>query len=794
MANLLDTIAQNRRNLVRNPSGVLTQESTTGIQQLAANAKLIAMPTDPLSALVLGANPDQQKMMGTQAQTQAALSFNPNVGNLDTERRRTPAQRQPTQSQSSNRAQALQEASNIPRRVDEYIGAEIQKLETAKLQKQVASQADIQKLPMVAQLPATLDYVSLKSNLEAIASNPQDLKSLANINIMLGRPANQLITPDELDQFYRTSTESIASGAQGLVDKDLTVGDLLRQENFPYNEQNLALLLELSPDQVRNLSIGDLKNRIAEINTAQAQEAVSKSFDPLAGSAEQVGYQQLSRQLEESGVATTEAQLQNIEQSIASGESINFAGQQMRVADLLGDEGLSNLITEYLSSAPESAIRQDLDQSEPTLSKFIKDNETLLSELSQDMAASQTKLQSLQNDKEKLRTVGRVQLSDEIFSALMPGGIITDSVDTSKVPLLSLIKKLTPEDGEKLASRVNTIVGARPDLAAELNQVSEEDLGKLLDQSTFSSFLKANDIYQRVSNLSVDDIDGIFREYYGLEPAEIAGNIEEDNTRKALGLARSGISDTLDKDSDGIIDSGVAEDTYNQLRAKTDRPSLRSLGEGILKEFSPSNLPIQPKASEMEASLMSRLKKYTADGSVSRAELAESGMTMDELLSARQSNIGSKELQSNISSIISETQNRNTQEVLSQVTIPPELMRRTDIWGNRNIGYSIGDKSYFFPEVANQFKVQFDNSIAQLEALKVQMNEIASKYPKSHLNEMSIAESLGKVQGWIDTYQEQKKVLNKRIAREQQYNQGKSNPKFLPTLDEKYDKQAKWKG
>lgn len=776
MANLLDTIAANRRNLVRDPSGVLTQQSPTGIQQLATNAKLLAMPTDPLSALVIGANPHQAKMMGTPAQTAAALTYTPDISTVQTEQRRT----QPRQSQGNAKVNALQEASNIPRRVNEYIQAEMQKLATAKIQKQVATEADIKKLPMVAQLPYNVDYISLKRNLEMLAENPSNAQLLSNVNTLLGRNGNSILTPEEMDQLYKSSTESIASGAQGLVDRDLTVGDLLRQENFPYDEINLSNLLELSPEATRNLSIGQLKNRIAELGTSAAQVAAEKSISPLVGQAERQGYQDLSRELEETGIATAEHQMRIIEDSIASGELVDFAGQPTQIEDLLGDEGISQTISTYLNSAPDSEFRRNLEVTEPNLVSFIKQNEQLLGELSTDLTETQKKLQAIQTQKEKLREIGNIQLSDEVTAALLPQDITATAIDPSKIPFFSLISKLVPEDGEKLASRLNTIIGARPDLASQLQGMSETDLSKLLDQATFSKFLQANDIYRRVSTLSVDDLDGILREYFQTDPTEVRGNIEEDNQRRNLGLARSGISDTLDIDHDGEIDQNAQDYMYGQLREQARKPDLNDIGGGTLPEFLHSSLPKQPSASSLESLIETRLGNYAADGDLSRADILNSGMTVDEMLAIQESKLGSPTLKEGIGNIISDVQNENSRVIIDQHQISDVLRRVPAVWGNPDL---IDKSGNLDPTKAANMKVTFSNNLKKLEDLKEAVDQQSASFPKSHLNDLRIAEYLGTIQGYIDRYQYQLSQLAKRVEDDRKFRESQMNKKIIPNVN-----------
>lgn len=757
MANILDILASNRKRLARNSSGVLTEESTEGIKQLAGKVGL-PVPTDPLSAMRLGASKDQQKMMGTPQQTQAALNqalLNPAL-QLGTEQRRgqrataTAAQRSRQQ-----QAGALQELSNVPRRVQQFIQGQTNKLAQEQLnrQLQVIGQQQLQELPIVTGAGQPVNYTDLKSKLEVLGQDPNNLEALRDVNLALGRQPNQLLTPEELGQFYQQSAEAIASGAQGLIDTDLTIGDLLRQENFPYEKEGLADLLELSPDEVEQLSVGELRNRITELSAPQSQTLGQQAVSPLAGIAERRAAQQAFREAEETGEATTERQLENLENALRAGEVVNFAGQAISIEELLGDDTISQTIQEYLEAPEGSLLRQNLEETEPGLVQFINNNSQLLSELSGELRASSEKLSDIQAGVSRLQQVGNVRLSDKVFDSIISDQIFTEEVNPEDVTFLATLKKLPQDQAERLAASINAAIETRPDLADQFSNLTEDQILRLADPTAFNRFMAANAQYRRVSDMSLDDIDGILSEFFGISTPEVEGRLQEEQRRANLGLQTpESLSSILDKDRDGKIDVDVPAALLDQLRAEVVRPDL--ISESQVR--APRTISELPRLSQVQQSMLSRFSTLAQDQRLTEKEVRDEGVSDRELVDLLKSGVGTPEFRADVQGLISQARQKNTQDIMKVFT-PIKDTSQPTVWGKLPINT---------PDYLDNIQAE----LASLKAEKNNMIEFLSAYPPELVDEKALEKQFMDLDRKIQAYAEASGQLVDRLAMEEVYN------------------------
>lgn len=610
---------------------------STSIRNLSRDMGLGAIPSSPLEALSLGASPQSANMVGSAAQTQAAIANplpqQPGTTDLNTFNRRAAPSPTPTQSQGNylSKLKGMDQLGDIPTRVNQFVEAQKAKLLATQTQAQVVSQDDFQQNPLT--VGKAVDYAKAKGLLDTLKSNPQDSAALATLSNMFGR----VLTGDDLKSLYVDSVEAIASGAAGSLDKDLTLSDLAGLPEFGMSLEETAQLLGLSLQDTGKLSISQLVDKVKQIEEDQSNSAQVKATSPLTGRAEAAGFQELGRELAATGVETAEVQLEKLTKSIQDSETVQFAGQPISIEKLLGDEGITQTIRDYLSSLPDSDIRKKLDDSEPGLSKFIRDNEEALTALNVKLGATSTSLEATQKANADLSRVGSTILSDTVMKSLLPawGTIQAGVISRDSLPLFKTLDSLSDLDRQSVAGNLNAIATSNPNLLKDLASITDPtELVKLANPDLLKKFSTNQTISKTLNSLDpTNRPEDVIKTYLGdpnLSVSDLQLLLDEDRYRASLGLSRTNIAKLLDANSDGKVDS--AEELLTRMKSSNgDITSLTQLLSGDIRTFNPPTLEtLQEVAPGSVEGILSTtlLPALLDDGQITESDLSkiESGI------------------------------------------------------------------------------------------------------------------------------------------------------------------------
>lgn len=665
MPTLAQTLKQRqRRVLTRDSSGSLVEQSPQELQTLASQAGLQSPPITPAGAGALGANPDQQKMAGTPQQKAAAIQMSSEPGQSlqDTLRRGQGNERSQMTGEEqagAEKSQALKDLGGLGDRVNNFINSQRTKLQTASQPVQVG---------VADTATSGQDLSGQKDLLAQLRANPNDMNLQLQLNQALGRNANSPVSPDEINQMYESAVDSISRAGGEAVDDKLSVNDLINQGSFGYDAQSLSNLLGVPADQLAGMSVGQLRNEISRVTQQEfsnAEALQKKAQSTELGSAERAVAQQAGREASRTGLRASEADMQNLDQQIANADQVQFGGQTYKVDDLLRDDTMSGIISNYMNAAPGSPQREQLEKSEPGLVEFIRKNEALLEDASKALSAGAQGFQEIQDYNKQVAQ----QLPENLRNILVPEGssLSASKVDVASRPLLQAI--------QTDPSIANRIAGVDDNDARDLATLDANQVAQL-----FSNGGQGWDQYQQQKKTVEDQRQDLIRAaddeelMQKLFNGKYTGSITKLDTdyaaqRRAamLGLPNSaGDFSALDPNGDGHVESpGALRDMALQ---KLGSFSLRDAVSG----GRPGNaiLPAPGDATNAwngnQQEVYSRLSPFMDDGRIDQAELLKSGLSQKQLL-----NLGLElpALQGNWGDLMSAVSQKGIDDIESQYNL-----------------------------------------------------------------------------------------------------------------------------
>lgn len=640
MASLLDTVKKNKP-LVRGPGGQLSEESPEEIQKLAGNAGLAAPPTTAIGQGMIGANPDQQKMAGTDAQKTAALNLasqQPQGANLQDALRRQQVRSTATEGEeaSHRKSDDMKNLGSLGDRVTDFINVQRQ-----KLQDEAGKGVEVQSSTSFN----GKDTTSIKDMLAQYRKEPNNQQLLLQLNQSLGYDINTQLSPAQVDQLYESAVQSIARGGAGDVDNDLNVQDLVANPNFGYDQNQLADLLGVSRDEIAKYTVGQLRDQVNKVQADEfnktnqlEQQATSTNL----GEAERGLARGAAMEASRTGQRASEADVHNLEGQIANADQVTFAGKTMNVDDLLKDDTISGIISEYMNSAPGSEIRNSIDQKEPGLRDFINKNQAVLADASQKMQAGAQTFTDTQTYNKKLQyePFGGTKLDDNLAKLLIPGfGTLQSSkVDINSVPVLKLATEKGPQYGMQMANNINSEYKNDPTTADDLNGLDYDtakawDIGSSDPGSNWNTnYIAPKRFYEQLQRASPEDRDSLLKMAFKNAQSgdQVQGKLSDNRASNVLGFGSSINAGVADANGDGILDSG--SDIRSALLSANPRPSLKG-GPSSVKKYTPGDLAAPTVPSDgVDKAIYDKLHDAALKGSVNYEDLNKANLNIDEAI------------------------------------------------------------------------------------------------------------------------------------------------------------------
>ena len=627
------TLSQTLNPLKRSAEGGL--EKAPDLKQAMANVGATQAPTMPIGGTLIGANPDAVKMVGTSAQLNAAQSKQQDqaapVDSLQTAVRQKQSRTATTTEEQGKMQKSadMQALGGLGDRVTNFIDTQRAKLTTAA---PVVAQANA---PVSTTTSTIADPAAASAALNALMANPNDTKLQKAANLALGRNLDTIIRKEEIAGLYQTAQEAVSSGGAKTIDDSLNISTLISDPEFGYDSNSLSNLLGLPADQINSMTVTQLRDAVdATISKEFSASATNQQMatSGIAGQAERAMAQSAGRELSSTGIRATESDTSNLEAQIANADQVSFGGNTYKIEDLLNDETVSGIISDYMNSAVGSPERSRIDKTEPALSAFIKKNDAILHDASLQLTHGADVFQKIQEQVKELGTQGGAQVDKKLMTKLITGfgqDFQTANVDPESIPFLANLTGKTDYQKATVVNAVNTAVEkdiASPDELAVLSKAELEGLNIGVAGSNWNNYVTNTENRKAFSAKSEDDKVASMVSGSWTVP-EIKEVVQVGKTRSVLGMGDPINLGTLDPNN---LDGSYA--TFNPPSTL----AAASKGASV-----PTKLTITPPPplNAMYSTLYSKLSGAASDGEVSGAEISAAGLGLEELI-ALEDNVG----------------------------------------------------------------------------------------------------------------------------------------------------------
>lgn len=683
MPTLAQTIKQNNKVLRRGPGGQLTEETPEEIQTLSGQAGLQAPPTTPLGGAMIGANKDQQKMMGTPQQKEAALSLateKPDATLQDAMRRKqVRSQATGQEQQAIQKSQDMENLGTLGDRVNDFINTQRQ-----TLQEKAGTGVEVQAVDQFQ----GKDTSTLKELLSNLRNNPSDQNIMLQVNQALGYDVNRQLAPAEVDDLYESAIQSISRGASGSVDDDLNVDDLVNMQSFGYDKKQMSDLLGVPEDQLSKMTVAQLRNEIDRVGTeefSKTQGLEQQAQSGQLGQAERGLARDLARESSRVGTRASEADFSNLEGQIANADKVQFGGKEYQVDELLQDDTISGIISDYMNSAPGSETRNQIDQKEPALRDFIQKNQAVLADASQQLQTGAKTFQDTQSYNQSLQNFGGIKLSDELMGNLVQGfgNLRAEKIDPNSVPVLKAAQEGGPDYSRQMANNLNSeLQNDKSNFSNELkgldyNTIKSWDIGNADPNSNWNSnYIQPKRFWEQVSTLPPQDADRLIKmaltDVTNKDDAQ--GKMSSNRSANVLGFGSKVNTGVIDSNGDGIIDSG--QDIKEALLKANPRPSLAN-GPSAVQKYTPGAMgKPQIPDSGLDHDIYNKLKGDALKGSINYGDLVNNKINLEEAIRLQDMKGQGNVSGGDVDRFHSELRSQNTGGVLKDISNQP--LSRTD--------------------------------------------------------------------------------------------------------------------
>lgn len=591
----------------RTATGGLADASPT-LPQLAEQAG-IAPPISAVGAGLLGANPDQQKMARTPAQTNNALKIAQSPGVGGTGQTLQDAQRsgpsgQLTEQEKKDQAGAQQLGgggglSTLADRVQSLIHGAFQQKQPAQLNYTVADTIqDLSSLPTT-----TVD--AFRTQLQAWLSNPTDMNLLNAASTTIGKA----IDPAQVGQYIAQANTVIGTAGAAAVQNagagkgNFNIGYLLDQKQIGIPEDQLVSTLGVDKDTLRNMTLPELSQKIATVEQQEfqnIQKLQGMLSDPGVSTAERQAARDQLRTYSETGFRTAADEMSALKDSVQKADVVQFGGNTYTVEKLLDDGNVNRIIASYIGGADTDPQKQQLKAKEPEFTAWLDANKQAFDTALSAQGQFQTGLKQygdIQTFNRGLGNVGGAAMNENVASALMPGydhgtSLQAQKIDPSRFGGAYQAITQDPAKGAVIVSKLNALDPETPGHLTALKEIGKLSKDQVLNlgldkpNGKFEKYLNLQAGISKLANAkdSADIIAAAFGEQYRNEnPQQLASDIQLEHAYSALGLDNN--YETL---SSYLTPTGGLD----LEKIRTDRlQKMNSFHLGDLAQDSTDNLP-----------------------------------------------------------------------------------------------------------------------------------------------------------------------------------------------------------
>lgn len=576
MASLRDRI---NTTLVRR-GGKLVEEATP-TSQLAGQAGLVAPPTTPVGVGALGGTPQQQAMAGSPNQKASALRQSTDTVNTiqeaEADKRYRSAMTAGEQDVASRGKQLQEKLGTTQEKVQSLVDAEVAKLgaqagpqlTTAGTLTAAGANATTAAAPE-QQAAVDAAYSTLLSSLAGgtALTDPSVQKQLNELVKLTGLSTAEL-TQRVSDAAAQQATTQAGGAAATALGDTITVAQSL--ESLGTTREELAQLLGVPPEQIDTMSLNQLSAAVSGV-TEQGGDMSVRQTEEMArsrqlGAAEREALREQSAEQSAAGVAAAEAELLDLSNALDSADTVTFGGHQYTVKELLSDDSISQMISDYLlnPNSPESKALAEDPNSKPLLD-FAEKYRTTLTDAAKQVGSALTENEAIQTANAELASWSdspdALPVPDSVMQSLY-GADWKERADTRREPtgLISTLRE-NPEWARENSAGLNelfTLVGQNADLGPQISKLSRDELQGLLapgagGKRPLDVLVDTNRTAAALRQAS-GDVDALLGLYFGVgtDQSEIADLVKLNavNNNKLTAKQRD-YANMLDPDRDGI--------------------------------------------------------------------------------------------------------------------------------------------------------------------------------------------------------------------------------------------------
>jgi hypothetical protein len=543
---LYQSIKKNKQQSVsRLAGGQLVQEPS--LQEKAETAGLPSTPLTPAGGSMIGATPDQTKMIGTPAQKQQALATS-SEGTLAESMRRAQTRSQATGAEQAQieKGEKASQLSDLQSRAQSLVQQTFSTQGLGTTNMVTAGQALVTTDPAFASALGITSTTTdeqrrvILDNAAASLADPVKLATLAN---------GAGMTPANFEAKLRATIASedaqraaAASAAAKSVADTATVADLRKQGlGSDMTDDQLAGLLGVSTADMAKMTITDFQNKIAELEQSEftrTQQATQELGSGLLGGAEAEAARGQLREMSAVGTRAAEAQMSRVADAIDQGDTVTFGGQEISIRDLLSDTTITKYVQDYLAN-PESEFSKALRAQNPDFVKFIDSNKAIFAKVATDLETGITGINKAQAEKQKI--ADDLGLTQEALTSIWPeyGKLAGDisAIPPGVTQISNMLRTMNPEQKRAAQSQLQTL---SPDnlkqfMGLSQDQMSRLDLGN--PQGNMAKWAAGATRRAEIQKAKQSgDPDAIIAAIYGTDAQTIKDRITQERMRARLGL------------------------------------------------------------------------------------------------------------------------------------------------------------------------------------------------------------------------------------------------------------------
>lgn len=477
------------------------EQSQEELERLRKKAGLVA-PITPSETAVSGGSPDQAKMSGTPAQTQAALTRGlapqqTQAGADRYEQARTQATQQ--EEQAVQGAEQLSKLSGLSERVN------------ILAQNQLKQAAQVEP---VSSDPALQTAISALNDTDPNNDN-QAIIDLANsYGITKPEQLNDLTAKIKSGMQPEQAIKESLSGT--LTGQPVTVAQLDITQLGYNNASELAQELGLTEEELAGMTIDDLQTRIQEEQAREfsnTEQLLATLYDPTASPQERAEARKQLRDMGAVGVIAAESNVDELADAMVNADTVDFMGEQVDINELLSSEYVSGLAAKFYELGPDSEFGKLLKQDQPELAEFFTKYEQTLKDAS---AKLDTQLAQVSEINQKNLALAKpqgipIEFSEEVMRKLIPNyGELSASSYVQPVALSMVNDTTLPKDTRRALAE---LLNSSPGVAEKLAKMSSDELRAYSltnpNSDAYKRLMRTAQIEQILPTLNPNDPDSL---------------------------------------------------------------------------------------------------------------------------------------------------------------------------------------------------------------------------------------------------------------------------------------------